>query len=169
MGYMVRCQLQPSGKIQRDLISFHWIQYFCDRFRIVSRSQSEKLKLSQEKTISLEKYVALQSGKLNRGFDNKDLDEDCISNADKTHFFDMDDGRTFGFTNGQEVGYADVTSGSVEMMRLFLMSGEVNEIIEPPLMIFKNQNRNYPMRNVPDNTEGFPYRTTNAKGLDGID
>lgn len=51
---------------------------------------------------------------------------------------------------------------------LFLISGGANSIIEPPLIIFTNKNRNYPMRNVPDNIHGVAYRTARKRWIDSI-
>lgn len=60
-----------SGKPQRNRIEARWIQTFCDRFLIVCRNQSGKLKLRAEKTIELEKEVALHLGILKRSFENR--------------------------------------------------------------------------------------------------
>lgn len=158
-----------SGKPQQDLIAFHWIQSFCDRFRIVSRSQSGKLKLSPEKIMKLEKEVAFHLERLKRGCTDGELDQSCINNAEKTPLVcNMDYGRTLGFANDQGLRYSDVTSGFEEMTMLVCISGGANAIIEPPLMIFKNKTRNYPMRNVPENIPGVAYRTGPKGWMDFI-
>lgn len=151
---------ERSGKFQKDMIDPRWIQTFCDRFRIVSRTQTGKLKVSPEKTIALEKDVSRHLGILKRGFENGDFDEKLMSNADETHFiFNMDNGRTLGLTADEEVKYADVTSGSEGMTMLVRLSGGPKAIIETPLIIFKNKSRSYPIRNLPDNIPGVAYRT----------
>lgn len=158
-----------SGKTQRDLIETRCIQSFCDLFRIVIRSQTGKLKMSQEKTAELEKDVARDLCRLKRGFESGELDQECIKNADETHFvFNMDDGRTLGFTKDQEVRYTDITSGTEVMTMRVRISVGVNGPIEPPIMIFKNKSCNYPMRNVPDNGSGVTYRKGPKGWMDSL-
>lgn len=138
------------GKTQRDLFDPRWIQTFCNRFRIVSRSQTGKLKVSPEKRAELEKGVTCHIGRLKRGSKSGELDQNCIIIADETHFvFNMNDGCTLGFTNNQQVSYADATSG-IEGIKIHLrISGSSNACIEPPLMIFQNKSPNYPLINFP--------------------
>lgn len=109
-----------------------WIQISRGLFRIVSRSQTGKLKISAEKTIELEKFVARHLGRLNKSFESGYLYEVCISNADKTHFvFNVDDGCTVGFTNDQDVRFANVTSVTEGMTMIFRISGGINTTRAP--------------------------------------
>ena len=149
-----------SGQMQETMITIRWSQTFCDRFRIISRSQSGKLKMSPEKTVQLEEEMERHLGRLNIGFNNGKFVEDDIGNADETHFqFDMTDGKTLGFTNDEEVRYADMTSGSEGMTLLLRIIGGRNARIETPFLIFKNKDRRYAIRGVPGNIPGVVYRT----------
>lgn len=67
----------------------------------------------------------------------------------------------------EELRYADVTSGGEEMTILVRLSGGPSAIIEPPLIIFTNKNRIYPIRGVPDNVSGVVYRTESKAWVDG--
>ena len=40
-----------------------------------------------------------------------------------------------------------------------MTSGGAKPVIELPLMIFKNKNRNYPIKGVPDDVQGTAHRT----------
>lgn len=80
----------------------------------------------------------------------------------------MDDGRTLGFVNNQEVSYADEKSGSEGISMFFCIIGAANGIIEPPLMIFINKNRNYPMRKIPNNILCVAYRTVPKQWMKSI-
>lgn len=158
-----------SGKPQRDLMESRWVQTLCARFRIVSRSQTGKNKMRPGKNIELEKDVARHLGRLKKYFESGELEEQCISNADETHFvFNMDDGRTLGLPNDQDVRYADVTSDTEGMKMLVRISGGINARIEPPFMIFKNKTRNYRMRNVPGSVPGVAYRTGPKEWMDSL-
>lgn len=149
-----------SGMKMADKINTRWIQSFADRYRIVSRTQSGKLQISPAKQLEIEQEVARHLGRMKQGFENGDVDENNISNADETHFiFNMDNGKTLGFCGDEEVRYADVTSGGEGMTMLVRLSGGPCAKIEPPLMIFKNRDRNYPIRGTPDNVPGVSYRT----------
>lgn len=58
-------------------------------------------------------------GKLNNGFDNNELDQDCVRSANETHIvFNIDKGSTRGFVNDQELCHDDVTSRSEVMTML---------------------------------------------------
>ena len=104
--------------------------------------------------------VARHLGHLKHGFHSGDLDENDMSNADETHFMvNMDNGKTLGFSGDQSVRYADVTSAGEGMTMLARLSGGPFARIELPLMIFKSQNRSYPIRCVPDDVRGIAYRT----------
>lgn len=50
------------------------------------------------------------------------------------------------------------------MRILVRLSGSSGANIEPPLMIFKNRDINYPIRDKPDNVPGVEY-CTGIKGL----
>lgn len=149
-----------SGMRHEDKIDLRWVQAFADRYRIVSRSQSGKLQLSPAKQLEVEQEVARHLGKMKKGFESGEYDENHMSNADETHFIiNMDNGKTMGFCGDKEVKYADVTSGGEGMTMLIRLSGGRKARIEPPLMIFKNKTRSYPIRGVPDDVPGVAYRS----------
>lgn len=59
------------------------------------------------------------------------------------------DDRTLGFLNDQQVRSADVNPGLEGMKMLVRTTCGVNVGIRPSVMVSKNKNRNYSMRNVP--------------------
>lgn len=143
------------------------MQTFCERFRIVIRCQYGKLKISPEKTCALDKYVAHHLGHLKLGFENVELDEECISIANVTHVvINIDDGRTLGFENDQDIRYADITSGSEGMTIIVRINSRVNARISPRIIIFKNRKTKFP--NVPDNVSSVAYRTSPKEWIDSI-
>lgn len=71
----------------------------------------------------------------------------------------MDDGKTLGLSGDSEVRYADVTSEGVGMNILLRLSGGKKAQIEPPLIVFTNKDRSYPIRGVEDIVPGVPYRS----------
>ena len=97
---------------------------------------------------------------LKHGFDSGYLDKNDMSNAEETHsMVNMDNGKTLGFSGDHSVRYADFTSAGEGMTMLVRLSGGPSARIEPPLMIFKNQNQSYPISCVPDDVPGIAYRT----------
>lgn len=71
----------------------------------------------------------------------------------------VDNGKTLGFIGYKEIRYADVTSGGEGITIIVRVTGEKNSRIPVPLFIFKNQDRNYPIRGVVENVPGVSYRT----------
>jgi DDE superfamily endonuclease len=113
-----------------------------------------------EKTIHMEKEVAVHLGKLKRDFESGALNEDNVENGDETHLcINLDNGRTLGFIGDEHVKYADVVSGGIVMTMFVRITGGKNAYIQPPFMILQNENCSYPMRNLPDNIPGVSYRT----------
>ena len=148
------------GKPIIQLVKPRFVQQFADKFRIHCRSQCGKKRLSPGKEIQLEREIAYHLGYRTRQFRTSEIDENDVKNADETHFvIDMDNGSTLGFTGDEEVKYADVVSGGEGMNMLVRLSGGRDATIEPPFMVFKNKDRNYPMRGTADNIPGVAYRT----------
>lgn len=111
-----------------------------------------------ERTIEIE--VAYHLGILARGFRCNELHEENRSNAHETHFIiNMDNGRKFGFEGDVRVKYTDVVPGDEGIEMAVRFSGGHDYRVEPPLMIFCNRDRKYPIRCVPDKIVGFAYRT----------
>ena len=155
--------LMLDSRTQRQLQTFitarftHW---FADRFGIVSRALTGKHKFSPAKIERLEKQVAYHLGVMARGFRSGELNEDCIENVDETHFvIDVDNGRTLGFSGKSEVKYADAVSGGEGMTMVVCLSVGMEAKIQPPFMVFKNGNRSFRIRGVPDNVSGVSYRS----------
>lgn len=91
-------------------------------------------------------------GEMCRAFGDKLLNEDVVENLDETHFMlNMDNSRTLGFVGDENVKYADVSSGGEGMAMVVRLTGGRDAQIEPPFLIFENQNKSYLIRAVPDN------------------
>ena len=153
--------IDPSdGKKIIEKITTKWIQGFTVRHNIVIRAQTGKLSLSPEKQCFIEKTVAHHLGVVKRGFDTGELNEDFVFNMDETHFvINVDNGKTLGFRGDEDVKYADVVSGGESMTMVVLISGGYKASILTPMMIFKNENRAYPIRGLSDNVPGVVYRS----------
>lgn len=77
---------------------------------------------------------------LKKGFQNVQLDEDLVENADTTHFvFSLDKGKTLSFIYYKKVRYADIVSGVEQIPIMVRILGGKNAVIQPPMIIFKSQ------------------------------
>jgi hypothetical protein len=142
----------------KDLITCRWIQTFQERFYIVKRKQSGKKSLSPQKQIFIEKEVAFHMGVLQRGFESGEFDNVEMCNMDETHFvIDMDNGKTLGLRGDVDVRYADVVGGTVGMTMVVMLTGGLSSNLGTPMMIFVNDDCNYPMRGLPDTVPGTVY------------
>lgn len=134
---------------------------FLSANRIILRAQTSKLTVSADRQFYIEKSVAYHLGQLKRAFLDGDLDENCVENADETHFvFNMDNGKTLGFIGNNQVKYADVVSGGESITMVVRITGGQRAAIQPPMLIFKNLFRSYPIRGVPDSMPGVFYSTS---------
>lgn len=153
--------LDPSdGKPIIEKIDWRWVQVFMERHNIVIRKRSGKHQPSAAKVQFIERSVAYHLGEMQRAFESGELDEDDVENIDETHFvINMDNGLTLGFAGDDDVKYADVVSGGEGMTMVVRITGGANAKIAAPFMIFKNKDRNYPIRGTPDDIPGVSYRT----------
>ena len=143
-----------------EKICHSWIQQFIEVHNIVLLSQRGRLSCSPEKEQEIEMHTAHHLGVLQRGFQSGEFDENLIDNLDETHFvINVDNGRTLGFRGDSTVRYAEVVSGRDSMIMVVRISGRRQAIIEAPMLIFTNTNRNYPLRGLEDNVLGVCYRT----------
>lgn len=165
-GSYYRRGARHNGKPILERITVLWIQHFMAAN--VLRAQIGKLMVSPEKELLIEKSVAFHLGELKRGFESGLLNETRIENADETHFvFNMDNGKTLGLKGDRHVKYADVVSGGDPITMMVRLTGGPNARIDPPILIFKNDNRSYPIRGVPDNVPGVCYRSQPKGWMDG--
>jgi hypothetical protein len=151
---------EKSGKKLVEKITLSWIQSFCDANGIVVRSKTGKLSVSPEKREFIDRSCVYHLGIVKRAFENGDLKEEMVENWDETHFvINLDNGKTLGLIGEKSIKYADVVSGGEGMTMLVRITGGPSACIQPPLMIFQNSNRSYPIRGVPDDVPGVCYRT----------
>lgn len=102
-----------------------------------------------------------------RAFQSGEMEEDNVENADETHFaINMDNGRTLGFKGLEEVKWADVVYDRDGITIVVTLIGGIKSRIEPGFMVFKNKDRNYPIRGFLDDVNGAAY-STGPKGMDG--
>lgn len=150
-------------------IDLRWIQSFTERFRIVSRAHTGKHRSSPQKEKEIEISVAVHLGTVSGLMTACKLDENDIENADETHFIiNVDNGRTLGFCGDKEVKYADVVSGGEGFTMVVRISGGRDSRVEAPFLVFKNKDRNYPIRGLPDDVDGVSYRTGPKGWMDRI-
>lgn len=156
-----------KGKPIIQCLTARWLQHFMSASRIVLRAQTGKLMVSPLKQAHIEKSVAFHLGILKRGFASGELQEDNMENADETHFvFNMDNGKTLGMIGDNDVKYADVVSGGEPITMMVRLSGGRHAAIHPPMLIFKNVNRSYPIRGVEDSVPGVCYRASPKGWMD---
>jgi hypothetical protein len=67
--------------------------------------------------------------------------------------------RTLGFRGDTSLSYVEVVSGGDSMTMVIRISRGRRSMIEAPMLIFTNQNRNYSIRGLDDNIPGVCYRT----------
>lgn len=149
-----------SYKPIQNHVDASWVQRFMCRHNIVLRKQAGKLAVSPEVQQQIHRRVAYFLGNTAREFMAGTLLEENVENADETHFLiNVDDKKTLGFRGDDEVKYADVTSGGEGMTMLVRISGGALSMVEAPFMIFKNLDRSYPIRGLPDDVPGVSYRS----------
>lgn len=142
-------------------------QIFAERFGIVSRAFAGKHHLRPTKTAFLEKQLAFDLVVLAGEFRSGELEEDNIENADETHFLiDVDNWSTLGFPGESEVKYAEAFSGREGMAMFVPTSGGRDAKIEALFMVFKNANKSFPIRGIPDDVPGVSYRSVPKGWMD---
>jgi len=152
----------------RDKITYRWIQLFMQKHNLVIRAQTGKLSVSPKKQAQIEQAIAAHLGTMKREYESGSLNEDLVSNADETHFvFNMDNGRSIGFRGDSTVKYSDIVAGDEGITMMVHILGGRNARVECPFLIFQNQRRSYPIRNVPDNVPGVCYRSQPKGWMDG--
>ncbi|KAL0222107.1 hypothetical protein RCL1_001961 [Eukaryota sp. TZLM3-RCL] len=143
-----------------DRISSRWIQQFMETNNIVVRCQKGKLQTSAEKKVFIERQVAYHLGQMKDQFQQETIEEGMICNFDETHFvFNMDNGKTLGFTGDTEVRYADVVAGGEGLTMIVKITGGANAKVDVPMLVFMNKNSSYLIRGTPDVVEGATYRS----------
>jgi hypothetical protein len=91
-----------------------FINRFTDSAGTAVGKQTGKLLCSAEKTIHMEKEVAVHLGKLKRDFESGALNEDNVENEDEKNFcINLDNGRTLSFIGDEHAKNADVVSGAL--------------------------------------------------------
>ena len=64
------------------------------------------------------------------------------------------------------MNYTDVVAGGDGFTMVLRMTGGMYAKLHAPFLIFKNRNRSYPMKNLPDNIDGVTYRTGPSAWMD---
>ncbi|RAW43028.1 hypothetical protein PC110_g743 [Phytophthora cactorum] len=117
-------------------------------------------RMQPEKEEEIKRSVAEHLGKLKRAFESGKLEENTVFNMDEAHFdINMDNHMTLGFRGDKVVRYHDVVSGGEGMTLVLKIRGGPSARIDPAMMIFQNQNRSYPIQNVPDDVPSVTYRS----------
>lgn len=169
----VECSYHRSNVINDkpilEHISIRWIQNFMSSNNIVLRAQSGKLSVSPKKQLQIDRTIAFHLGFLKRAFESGELNEDTVENADETHFvFNLDNGKTLAFIGDREVRYADVVSGGQPITMMVRITGGKHATICPPMIVFQNMKRSYPIRGLEDNIPGVCYRSSPKGWMDGV-
>ena len=78
----------------------------------------------------------------------------------------MDNHHTLGMRGVEIVNYADVFGGADGFTMVLRLIGGTNARLEAPFIIFKNRDRNYPIKNFPDDIDGVSYYTRLREWMD---
>lgn len=90
-----------------------------------------------------------------------------MEKADETHFvFNMDNDRTVGLQGDVNVKYADVVSGDEGITMMVRITDGARVFIQPPMLVFKNDNNSYPIRGVSDDFPGVCYHMGKRRSMD---
>jgi len=117
--------------------------------------------LSPTRQQHIDKQIAFHLGQLAREFRAGTFDENLVENIDETHCkVNLDNGKTLGFRDDNDVKYADVVSDSMGMTLMIRLTGGPHARIYNPCVIFQNTSESYPIRGVPNDVPGICYRTT---------
>lgn len=128
--------------------------------KIELRVQTGNLHVSPQKEDQIEKSYSFYFGVLKRGFGSGQLNEDSIENSHERHFiFNTDDGKTLEFAGDKHAKYADVVCGREPITIMVRLSGGRDATVHPPMLIFKNGARSYPVRCVPEDVPSVCNRT----------
>lgn len=158
-----------DGKRIQEKLTLRWIQHFMSRSKTVPRIQCGKIRLSNAKILLIEKEVAFDLGKLKRGFERGELNENLIEHADETHFIlYMDNSRTLGLRGDENVRYAAFVSGSDLIMMMVRLSGVNHLCVQPFMLIFKKNNRSHRIRGIADDVPRGCYRSTPKGWTNGL-
>lgn len=154
-----------TDKPFKELINVRWVQVFVDWFLIVSRSHTGKKKMSPSKNLFIEKDVAFHLGSIKRLLQSGQNEENDIENAYETHFIKKRIQQAHfvicWLYRGQ-ICRCRIGGKVMTMMAHFSTGRDAK--IEPPLMIFKNKDRGFPVRSIPDTIGSLSYRC-GPKGL----
>lgn len=131
-----------------------------DGYIILSRASTGKNLLNRQK----EKYIEI-SGDIHLGTANCLMlsgkqDDNDTWNADETSFIIfVENGRTMGYCGDLQVKFAYTVSRGEEFTVVVLLSGSLDARIDSSFTFLYKKDRNYPIRNIPDNLDGVSYRT----------
>lgn len=114
-----------------------WIQKFMERYRIVNRAHIGKYRCSSEKEQEAEIFVPAHLGIVYGLLSSREIDENAVENADKTHFsINVSNGRNFiGFTGNTEVKYADAVRGNEGFIMVVRFTGGRDSRTEKSFMV----------------------------------
>lgn len=164
-----RTTVGKSKKRIYTLISHAWIHRFLHKHNLALREPGGRGLASPKKERSIRKVIAYHLGGLKEAFDSGDLDPSLQSNVDETHILiDERSGKILSVKGAKDVKLMDVVSGTEGVtIALTIIGGDKSAHVGAPMLIFKNKERSYPMRGVPDNVEGATYRTQAKAWMDG--
>ena len=92
-----------------------------------------------------------------------------MENLGKTHFdVNLDNGQTLGFWGDIIVKYVEVVCGDESMTIVLCISTSRHATIGAPMLIFSNENRSYPIRDLIDDIPRISYRTGPKGWMDQI-
>lgn len=115
---------------------------------------------SPQKELQIEMHTIYHLGVFHRGFLSGNFDENLMENLDETHFaVNLDNEHTLGFRGDTTVKYANIILGRDSITMVVRISRAWCSLIEAVMLIFTNENRNYPIRGLEENIVGVFYRS----------
>lgn len=122
-----------------------------ERILTAIRQQTDAFLWRAGKSFDLGKVLAHHLGGFKCRFGSGLPHKCCTRNEEETHFiYILDNGGLFWFVDDEDELYADVTSSSEDIAMRAIFSSGLKKYMEPPLMIIKNEDRNFRMQNILD-------------------
>lgn len=127
-------------------------------FRVLSRTDTRKTRLSPSKEFEIETAVVAHLEMIITFLSGGYFEDNDVKNVEETYFvITIDKGRTLRFIRDTEVKYADVYNSEEGFTMLFCLSFCKYPRIDPPFLAFKKITGNYPIQETPHNFRSVAY------------
>lgn len=133
---------------------------------ILSRTNTDKLRMTASKREIIHRKVAFHLGRLCQDFKTGRIHDNDIWHGDEKRLVIHLRLSTMLVFRGEKEVNADVVSGDDGITLLVALNGGFDARLTPSSTDFKNEYRLYPIRNVEDDVPGVSYRSSAKGGMD---